>query len=56
MQGPPFAVSVKDVEALYGKYADVRLLTQEDALPQNPRFRQRGVNRMEESISLLTLR
>ena len=50
MQGPPFAVPVKDVEALYGKYADVRLLAQEDALPQNPRFRQRGVSRMEESI------
>jgi thiopurine S-methyltransferase len=56
MQGPPFAVSVKEVEALYGKYADVRLLAQEDALPQNPRFRQRGMSRMEESIFLLTLR
>jgi thiopurine S-methyltransferase len=56
MQGPPFAVSVKEVEALYGKYADVRLLAQEDVLVQNPRFRQRGVSRMQESIFLLTLR
>jgi thiopurine S-methyltransferase len=56
MAGPPFAVSVKDVEALYGKYADVRLLALEDTLPQNPRFKQRGVTRMEESIFLLTLR
>jgi thiopurine S-methyltransferase len=56
MQGPPFAVSVSEVEVLYGKYADVELLTQEDALPQNPRFKQRGVSWMEESIFLLTLR
>lgn len=55
MQGPPFAVSVQEVEALYGKYADVRLLAQEDTLPQNPRFKQRGVSRMEESVFLLTL-
>jgi thiopurine S-methyltransferase len=55
MQGPPFAVSVKDVEALYGKYADIRLLVQEDTLPQNPRFRQRGVSRMEERVFLLTI-
>lgn len=56
MQGPPFAVSVSEVEALYGGYADIRLLAQEDALAQNPRFKQRGVSRMEENIFLLTLR
>lgn len=56
MQGPPFAVSVQEVEVLYGQYAEVRQLAQEDALPQNPRFRQRGVSRMEENIFLLTLR
>jgi thiopurine S-methyltransferase len=56
MQGPPFAVSVKEVEALYGKYAEIRLLAQKDTLPENPRFKQRGVSRMEESLFLLTLR
>lgn len=56
MPGPPFAVSVPEVEALYGRYARVELLAQEDALLQNPRFRQRGVSRMEEHIFLLTLR
>ena len=56
MQGPPFAVSVSEVEALYGKYAEVRLLAQEDVLAQNPRFRERGMSRMEENIFLLTLR
>ena len=56
MQGPPFAVTVSDVEALYGKYAEVRLLAQENVLAQNPRFQQRGMSRMEENIFLLTLR
>ncbi len=56
MDGPPFAVSVSEVEALYGKYAEVRLLAQEDALAQNPRYKQRGMRRMEESIFLVTLR
>jgi thiopurine S-methyltransferase len=56
MQGPPFAVSVKEVEVLYSKYAEIRLLAQEDALAKNPRFQQRGVSRMQESTFLLTLR
>lgn len=54
MQGPPFAVSVQEVEELYGKYAEIRLLAQEDAL--SPRFKQRGVSKIEENIFLLTLR
>jgi thiopurine S-methyltransferase len=56
MDGTPFAVSVKEVEGLYGQHAEVRLLAQQDVLAQNPRFAQRGVSRMEESIFLLTLR
>ncbi|MBI4809420.1 MAG: thiopurine S-methyltransferase [Nitrosomonadales bacterium] len=56
MDGPPFAVSVEEVEALYGKYAEIRLLAQEDALAQNPRFQQRGMTRLQENIFLLTLR
>jgi thiopurine S-methyltransferase len=56
MQGPPFAVSVNEVEALYSKYADIRMLAQEDVLAQNPRFKQRGVSLMEEHVFLLTLR
>ncbi|TAJ75998.1 MAG: thiopurine S-methyltransferase [Gallionellaceae bacterium] len=56
MAGPPFAVSVQEVESLYSPYAEIRLLAQEDALAQNPRFKQRGVSRMTENIFLLTLR
>lgn len=56
MQGPPFAVSADEVRALYGKYAEIQLLAQVDALEQNPRFKQRGMTRMVENIFLLTLR
>lgn len=56
MQGPPFSVSVQEVQALYGQYADIRLRGQEDVLDQNPRFKQHGVTRMQENAFLLTLR
>jgi thiopurine S-methyltransferase len=56
MQGPPFAVSISEVEALYGKYAAIQLLAQVDVLEQNPRFKARGMSRMQENIFLLTLR
>ncbi|MCX7193130.1 MAG: thiopurine S-methyltransferase [Proteobacteria bacterium] len=56
MQGPPFAVSVGEVEALYSEYADIRLLAHGDALADNPRFAARGVSRLHENIFLLTLK
>ena len=56
MPGPPFAVSQSEVEVLYQKHAEIRLLAQMDVLAQNPRFRQRGLSRMQESVYLLTLR
>ena len=54
MSGPPFAVSTAEVEALYGKRADIRLLAKLDVLAENPRFQQRGISRLRESIFLLT--
>ncbi len=56
MQGPPFAVSMEEVESLYGQHADIRLLARHDALAQTPRFRERGLSRMHENIFLLTLK
>ena len=53
MPGPPFAVSADEVRSLFGRYANIRLLEQVDVLEQNPRFRQRGVTRMQENIFLL---
>lgn len=55
MQGPPFAVSVQEVEALYRDCAEIRLLAHCDVLDQNPRFKERGISRLEENIFLLTL-
>lgn len=56
MSGPPFAISSNEVATLYGKYAEIRLLAQMDVLAQNPRFQERGLSQMQESIFLLTLR
>jgi thiopurine S-methyltransferase len=56
MDGPPFSVSSGEVEELYRKYADVRLLAHPDVLAQNPRFQQRGLSQLKENIFLLTLR
>lgn len=56
MPGPPFAVSIAEVEALYRDCADIRLLEQADVIELNPRFRQRGLTHLHENIFLLTLR
>lgn len=56
MQGPPFALSPAEVEALYSEHAEIRLLAQRDVLAENPRFQKRGLSRLQESIYLLTLR
>jgi thiopurine S-methyltransferase len=55
MSGPPFAVSSTEVETLYRDHADIRLLSQHDVLDKNPRFRERGLSRMQENIFLITL-
>ena len=55
MSGPPFSVSLDDVETLYDKQAEVRVLAQHDVLSQMPRFQERGVSRLTENVILLTL-
>ncbi|MDE2625313.1 MAG: thiopurine S-methyltransferase [Betaproteobacteria bacterium] len=54
MNGPPFAVPVAEVEALFGPHAAVRHLARFDALADNPRFRERGASRIEEHVFLIT--
>jgi thiopurine S-methyltransferase len=51
MQGPPFAVSVDEVQRLYRDHAGIKLLEQADVL--EPRFAQRGVTMMRENVFLL---
>ncbi len=53
MAGPPFAVSPDEVGALYSNRAHIRLLAHHDVLAQNPRFRERGLSRLQENIFLL---
>ncbi len=53
MQGPPFAVTESEVWRLYSDYAEIRLLARLDVLEQNPRFQQRGLSRLQESVFLL---
>lgn len=54
MPGPPFAVSPREVAALYGDRATVRLLAEHDTLAQNPRFQERGLSRLREGVFLVT--
>jgi thiopurine S-methyltransferase len=56
MPGPPFAVSVEEVMALYGQRADVRVLARLDTLAQNAGMQKRGVSSVHENIFLLTVR
>jgi thiopurine S-methyltransferase len=53
MSGPPFSVSLDEVIALYQVYADIELLAQHDILEQNPRFQERGLSRLQESVFIL---
>jgi thiopurine S-methyltransferase len=53
MAGPPFSVTAEEVERLFG--ADFRIdpLYSEDCLQREPRFREKGLTRLEEQVFLL---
>lgn len=50
MHGPPYSVSPNEVRQLYRDHAEIHLIKQVDVLDENPRFRQRGLSRLQESI------
>jgi len=56
MQGPPFSIAADEVTFLYQQYAEINLLARVDILAENPRFQQRGLTRLHESIYQLNLR
>jgi thiopurine S-methyltransferase len=56
MQGPPFAVDDTEVRALFGANFDVRGVSARNVLDDSPRFRERGLTRLEERVYLLTRR
>lgn len=54
MDGPPFSVSEEEVASLCGGAFDVALLHAEDILAREPRFRDKGVSRLQEKVFILT--
>jgi len=53
MQGPPFSVTLDEVNTLYAEQSRVELLHSEDCLEREPRFRQKGLTRLTEHVLLL---
>ena len=56
MQGPPFAVLEDEVQALYSHQYQIERLHHENSLDVSDAFRQRGMQRMDEKVYLLTPR
>lgn len=53
MSGPPFSVPEIEVRSLYSHCFDIHRLQQMDVLSSQPRFAQRGLDRLVESVYLL---
>jgi thiopurine S-methyltransferase len=53
MAGPPFAVAEGEVHSLFAGDFSVRLLASRDALLEEPRFQQRGLQSRHEQAYLL---
>ncbi len=54
MAGPPFSVRENEVRDLYEDDCKVELRHTLDILPQEPRFRSKGLTRLEEKVYFLT--
>ena len=54
MDGPPFAVAEEEVISLYAGRHRVELLHTLDILAENPRFRAKGIDRLEEKVYRLS--
>ena len=50
MQGPPFSVTGEEVRRLYAEGWRIEPLARHDVLAEQPRFRERGLTRLEECI------
>lgn len=53
MHGPPFAVTLDEVDALYAEFCHIECLHSEDCLAREPRFRKKGLTRLTEHVLLL---
>lgn len=53
MRGPPFSVTTGEVEQLFGTQYDIKHLHSEDCLVNEPRFRKKGLTRLDEQVFVL---
>jgi thiopurine S-methyltransferase len=53
MRGPPFSVTGEEVHRLFGRYFGIEHLHSEDCLAREPRFRKKGLTRLDEDVFLL---
>jgi thiopurine S-methyltransferase len=53
MSGPPFAVSEQEVKALYARHYRIERLYQQDILAEEPRFAERGLDYLVETVFYL---
>ncbi len=56
MRGPPFSVPPNEVERLFAPRFELSPIHAEDCLAAEPRFRAKGLSRMEEQLYLLRRR
>ncbi len=56
MDGPPFSVEEEEVRALYGEVCEIERLTIFNLLDDAPRFRERGLTRLQETVYRLRAR
>ena len=54
MKGPPFSLGADEVDRLYGRHHEIRQLSRQDILANEPRLRSRGVAQLHEVCYRLT--
>jgi len=54
MNGPPFSVTPTEVKRIFGRQFQQRQIWTEDCLVNEPRFRKKGLTRMDEHVLILT--
>lgn len=53
MQGPPFSVHEDEVSSLYSHDFKIEKVGESDVLSENPRFRERGLSQLMETIYIM---
>jgi thiopurine S-methyltransferase len=54
MKGPPFTVGADEVDRLYAPHHEIRALSRQDVLANEPRLRSRGLSQLHEVCYRLT--